>query len=159
MATSSKSTSISDLEKPTEAPDHIQPTEDSQTSIPLPEEEEKKVFKPTTGFVLAFASICVVTLASAIDATSLSIALPIVTVALKGGAIDAFWSGTSFLIASAVAMPVAGGLSHVFGRKQVSRSRLVKATPADLHFHRLSSLLVFSLPLVLSSLPWLQTLP
>lgn len=118
----SATTSLTDLDKPTPLSENT-PTlaspRQSQSDIPALE-EEKAVFKPSRGFILAFASICVVTLASAIDATSLSIALPIVTVALKGGAIDAFWSGTSFLIASAVAMPVAGGLSHVFGRKQVS---------------------------------------
>jgi len=122
--TTSASTSISDLAKATQqlepatqnALPHI-----SQTSLTV-SEQEKTIFKPSRSFILAFASICVVTLASAIDATSLSIALPIVTVSLKGGAIDAFWSGTSFLIASAVAMPISGGLSHVFGRKQVSSS-------------------------------------
>jgi hypothetical protein len=74
-------------------------------------------FKPTTAFVLAFISICVITLAAALDATSLSIALPIITEKLKGSAIEAFWSGTSFLLTSAVFQPVIAGLSHVFGRK------------------------------------------
>ena len=77
-------------------------------------------FQPTRGFLLAFASICIITLAAALDATSLSIALPIITVKLKGTAIEAFWSGTSFLLTSAVFQPVIAGLSHVFGRKQVS---------------------------------------
>ncbi|PQE20256.1 major facilitator superfamily transporter protein [Rutstroemia sp. NJR-2017a BBW] len=74
-------------------------------------------FKPTTAFVLAFISICVITLAAALDATSLSIALPIITEKLGGSAIEAFWSGTSFLLTSAVFQPVIAGLSHVFGRK------------------------------------------
>jgi predicted MFS family arabinose efflux permease len=74
-------------------------------------------FKPTTAFVLAFVSICVITLAAALDATSLSIALPIITKKLRGTAIEAFWSGTSFLLTSAVFQPVIAGLSHVFGRK------------------------------------------
>lgn len=74
-------------------------------------------FKPTTAFVLAFVSICVITLAAALDATSLSIALPIITEKLGGTAIEAFWSGTSFLLTSAVFQPVIAGLSHVFGRK------------------------------------------
>ena len=82
-------------------------------------EEVKPVFKPGRSFVLAFASICLITLAAALDATSLSIALPIVTERLGGTAIQAFWSGTSFLVASAVIQPVFGGLSHGFGRKQV----------------------------------------
>jgi hypothetical protein len=79
-------------------------------------------FKPTRGFLLAFVSICIVTLAAALDATSLSIALPIITAKLKGSAIEAFWAGTSFLLTSAVFQPVIAGLSHVFGRKEVSSS-------------------------------------
>jgi hypothetical protein len=53
-------------------------------------EPELPVFKPTRGFILAFISICVITLAAALDATLLSIALPIITVKLKGTAIEAF---------------------------------------------------------------------
>jgi hypothetical protein len=79
-------------------------------------------FKPSRGFLLAFVSICIITLAAALDATSLSIALPIITEKLKGTAIEAFWSGTSFLLTSAVFQPVIAGLSHVFGRKQVCLS-------------------------------------
>ena len=70
--------------------------------------------------MLAFMAICVVTLAAAIDATSLSIALPIITEKLHGTAMEAFWSGTSFLVTSAVFQPVIAGLSHVFGRKEVA---------------------------------------
>lgn len=76
-------------------------------------------FTPSRGFLLAFISICIITLAAALDATSLSIALPIITEKLKGTAIEAFWSGTSFLLTSAVFQPVIAGLSHVFGRKQL----------------------------------------
>ncbi len=81
-------------------------------------------FTPSRGFLLAFASIAVVTLAAALDATSLSIALPIITEKLHGTAIEAFWSGTSFLLTSAVFQPVIAGLSHVFGRKEVCEAYL-----------------------------------
>ena len=89
----------------------------NENSAPLKDIENE--FKLTRGFLLAFFSICIITLAVALDATSLSIALPIITQKLKGTAIEAFWSGTSFLVASAVSQPVIAGLSHVFGRKQV----------------------------------------
>lgn len=79
----------------------------------------KPDFKPSTSFLLAFASIMIITLAAAIDATSLSIALPIITQKLHGTAIEAFWSGTSFLVTSAVFQPVVAGLSHVLGRKEL----------------------------------------
>jgi MFS family permease len=37
--------------------------------------------------------------------------------ALGGSAIEAFWSGTSFLLTSTVFQPVIGSFSHIFGRK------------------------------------------
>ena len=76
-------------------------------------------FRAKRSFLLAFISICIVTLAAALDATSLSITLPTITDRLHGTAVEAFWSGTSFLIASAVVQPVVCGLSHGFGRKPV----------------------------------------
>jgi len=95
-------------------PDHTKET----PNVP-PLQHFTPEFKPGKSFMLAFASICIITLAAAIDATSLSIAIPIITVKLHGTAIEAFWSGTSFLVTSAVFQPVIAGLSHVFGRKQV----------------------------------------
>lgn len=88
---------------------------------PLPplESPDSDEFKPSRNFMLAFLSICIITLAAALDATSLSIALPMIAEKLKGTAIEAFWSGTSFLLTSAVFQPVIAGLSHVFGRKEV----------------------------------------
>ena len=37
--------------------------------------------------------------------------------ALSGSALEAFWSGTSFLLTSTVFQPVLGSFSHIFGRK------------------------------------------
>lgn len=91
------------------------------SSKPIPERqsEQQLTFKPTRGFLLAFGSILIITLAAAIDATSLSIAIPTITNKLNGTAIEAFWSGTSFLLTSAVSQPVLAGMSHVFGRKSL----------------------------------------
>ncbi|KAI1646371.1 MFS general substrate transporter [Daldinia loculata] len=92
---------------------------------PMQEREDVEIlkdnppFKPDRNFILAFISICIITLAAALDATSLSIALPIITEDLKGSGIEAFWTGTSFLLTSAVFQPVIAGLSHVFGRKNL----------------------------------------
>ncbi|PSS12750.1 hypothetical protein M430DRAFT_107574 [Amorphotheca resinae ATCC 22711] len=93
--------------------------ESKETSTMPALEETNPEFKPGMAFYLAFSSICIVTLAAAFDATSLSIAIPIVTEKLHGTAIEAFWSGTSFLVTSAVFQPVIAGLSHGFGRKQL----------------------------------------
>lgn len=54
---------------------------------------------------------------TALDATSLSVALPVIAADLGGSAIEAFWAGTSFLLTSTVFQPTYASLSHIFGRK------------------------------------------
>ncbi|KAJ5425435.1 MFS general substrate transporter [Penicillium sp. CMV-2018d] len=85
-----------------------QATNDGPTHLSnaTPPEEMPHTFNPSRSFILAFSSICLVTLTSALDATSLSIALPIITDRLHGTAIQAFWSGTAFLVASGVVQPM-----------------------------------------------------
>ena len=73
-------------------------------------------FNPSRRFYLAFLALAVLTLMVALDGTSLSVALPTVAQALRGSALEAFWSGTSFLLASTVFQPSFAQLSHVFGR-------------------------------------------
>ncbi|KAH6669339.1 major facilitator superfamily domain-containing protein [Halenospora varia] len=115
----SRETSLSIKEnKSTTSIENGSTKEQPSADIP-PLEEAKAEFKPGRGFMLAFVSICIITLAAALDATSLSIALPIITDKLHGTAIEAFWAGTSFLLTSAVFQPVIAGLSHVFGRKEL----------------------------------------
>ncbi|KAK1510935.1 major facilitator superfamily transporter [Colletotrichum tamarilloi] len=77
----------------------------------------KVVFNPSREFLLAFSALCAIALAVAFDATTLSVALPTMSVALGGTALEAFWSGTSFLLASTVLQPTVAGLSNIFGRK------------------------------------------
>ena len=76
-------------------------------------------FRPGFRFHLAWASLCVVTLMAALDATSLSVALARISGALHGSTIEAFWAGTSFLLTSTVFQPVIGSLSSIFGRKSM----------------------------------------
>jgi MFS family permease len=52
----------------------------------------------------------------ALDGTSISVALPKIAKALSGTAIEAFWAGTSFLLASTVFQPNFASFSHIFGR-------------------------------------------
>ncbi|KAJ5749657.1 Efflux pump [Penicillium manginii] len=63
-------------------------------------------FCPTRRFWAAFGSLLVVILASALDATSLSTALSIVSRELGGTAIQAFWAGTSFLLTTLILFTV-----------------------------------------------------
>ncbi|KAF2750867.1 MFS general substrate transporter [Sporormia fimetaria CBS 119925] len=76
-----------------------------------------EAFNPGWRFIVAYASLCIILLMSALDATSISVALPIMAKALGGTALEAFWSGSSFLLTSTVFQPVVGSLSHIFGRK------------------------------------------
>lgn len=78
---------------------------------------DKAVFKPTREFLLAFLALCTIALAVAFDATSLSVALPTISTELGGTALEAFWAGTSFLLASTVLQPTVASLSNIFGRK------------------------------------------
>ncbi|KAI9715087.1 MAG: hypothetical protein M1812_006205 [Candelaria pacifica] len=70
-------------------------------------------------FFLAFFALSVVAFTSALDATSLSIALPIVAKDLDGTSLESFWAGISFLLASIVFQPVCTSCSDIFGRKPV----------------------------------------
>ncbi|KAH3393315.1 hypothetical protein KXW79_002947 [Aspergillus fumigatus] len=67
--------------------------------------------------VLAFFTLSVLTLMVALDGTSISVALPTITQDLKGTAIEAFWSGTSFLLCSTVFQPNFASFSSIFGRR------------------------------------------
>ncbi|OAL35450.1 hypothetical protein AYO20_05300 [Fonsecaea nubica] len=76
-------------------------------------------FTISTRFVMAFVALSVLTLMVALDGTSISVALPIIARKLHGTAIEAFWAGTSFLLASTVFQPNFASFSHIFGRMPV----------------------------------------
>jgi MFS family permease len=117
-----------------DATPEIKSLSDSQEAANTPPSDNAAPeFKPGSAFYLAFVSLCIITLAAALDATSLSIALPIITDKLHGTAIEAFWSGTSFLVTSAVFQPVIAGLSHGFGRKLVWHTYLELCWPICLY--------------------------
>ncbi|KAF2707619.1 MFS general substrate transporter [Pleomassaria siparia CBS 279.74] len=89
-------------------------------AVPAKVEESQEsldAFKAGWRFLAAFGSLCFISLMAALDATSISVALPIMAKLLGGTAIEAFWSGTSFLLTSTVFQPVIGSFSHIFGRK------------------------------------------
>lgn len=68
---------------------------------------------------MAFAALAVLTLMVALDGTSISVALPVIARKLHGTAIEAFWAGTSFLLAATVFQPNFASFSHIFGRMPV----------------------------------------
>ncbi|KAL9129802.1 MAG: hypothetical protein Q9217_001839 [Psora testacea] len=69
-------------------------------------------FKPSKRLYVAFLTLAVIT-------------LMIISQKLKGTAIEAFWSGTSFLLCSAVFQPNIASFSHIFGRKPMVYTALV----------------------------------
>ena len=96
--------------------------EDQESHALSPQSSEKAaepvpVPKHSIRFYLAFCTLSVITLAAALDATSLGVALPIISQDIHGTAIEAFWSGTSFLLTSTVFQPVFAMFSHISGRK------------------------------------------
>jgi len=93
-----------------------------QKDAPPPslDEHVEEKFNPGWRLYLAMGTLSVVTLAAALDATSLSVALPIIAQKIKGSAIEAFWAGTSFLLTSTVFQPSYAAFSHIFGRKPLT---------------------------------------
>ena len=90
---------------PASANDDTSSRKDEGSPEPLPKgqgdiDAYATTFQPGWRFYLAFSSLLVITLMAALDATSLSVAIPKITTALNGSAIEGFWSGTSFLLTS-----------------------------------------------------------
>ncbi|KAI9695785.1 MAG: hypothetical protein M1836_006051 [Candelina mexicana] len=90
-----------------------------QQAIPSMPPGKPKRKRKSWRFLIAFLALAVVAFTSALDATSLSIALPIVAKDLDGTSLESFWAGISFLLASVVFQPVCTSCSDIFGRKPV----------------------------------------
>ncbi|KAI5799054.1 major facilitator superfamily domain-containing protein [Geopyxis carbonaria] len=94
------------------------------------QDEDMKIsaWKPSVRVWLLFSVLCTITLAAALDATSLSVALPTIARVLHGTAIESFWAGTSFLLTSTVFQPLFASLSTIFGRRALILVALVLFT-------------------------------
>ncbi|KAI4171435.1 MAG: hypothetical protein LQ343_004291 [Gyalolechia ehrenbergii] len=88
-------------------------------------EGSEQQWTPSARLYLAFATLAVITMMVALDGTSLSVALPLISDKLGGTAIEAFWSGTSFLLCSTIFQPSFASFSHIFGRKPMIMTGLV----------------------------------
>ncbi|PLB51634.1 MFS general substrate transporter [Aspergillus steynii IBT 23096] len=78
---------------------------------------EYEDFKLSLTGKLIFFTLAVLTLMVSLDGTSISVALPEMAAELNGSAMEAFWSGTSFLLCSTVFQPSTATLSNIFGRR------------------------------------------
>ena len=104
-------------------PSHQQETQRSRYEKAREAEQHALVsndteWNPGKRFYLAFASLLLLSMMVSLDSTIVSVALPTIARDLDGTAIEAFWTGTSFLLSSAVFLPTIGSLSHIFGRMQ-----------------------------------------
>ncbi|KAH8662625.1 major facilitator superfamily domain-containing protein [Xylariales sp. PMI_506] len=78
---------------------------------------EADEWRPTQALYLASAALAVLIPAVSIEATSLSVALPIMSSSLSGTALQAFQCGTSYLLASTVVLPSFANLSDIFAER------------------------------------------
>ncbi|KAK2616255.1 hypothetical protein QQS21_000890 [Conoideocrella luteorostrata] len=76
-------------------------------------------------FWLAFWSIALTNLAAAFDATTLSVALPKISQALGGTSTEAFWGGTSYLLATTAMMLIWVSASDAVGRRAATLAALL----------------------------------
>ena len=74
---STPSLSIKDEPKLELPPENQEATPANQSSEAVDAKDPAQSFNPGWRFVLAFVSLCVITLMSALDATSISVALPV----------------------------------------------------------------------------------
>ncbi|EPE25317.1 MFS general substrate transporter [Glarea lozoyensis ATCC 20868] len=90
----------------------VEEKHESTSPRPVGPEPYVSDFNPGAKFWWALAPILILAMMVSLDGTSVSVALPIISKDLKGTSIEAFWTGTSFLLASAVLqapMGIGGG--------------------------------------------------
>ncbi|KAJ4863499.1 major facilitator superfamily domain-containing protein [Trichoderma breve] len=88
--------------------------EESQMEV----QEQKKSFK----FKVTVFMLCLTSVSVAMDSVIVAATLAAITSSLKGNSLEAFWVGTSYLLAQTVAVPIYGSISDILylsGRKWV----------------------------------------
>ncbi|KAF3926324.1 hypothetical protein AA313_de0201265 [Arthrobotrys entomopaga] len=128
MSTVDEQLAVSKVYSKTEQNATNQPSGESTIQGASSSSTQAPEFKMDLRMLLAFISLMVITLAAALDATIISVALPVMAQKLKGTATEAFWTGTSFLLASTVIQPVFGSFCHIFGRKPMLLTALALFT-------------------------------
>ncbi|KAJ5081198.1 major facilitator superfamily domain-containing protein [Penicillium angulare] len=76
-----------------------------------------KEWKPKRQEWLIFACLALLAFVISLDTTIITPAIPVLEVSLGGNAVQAFWAGTSYLLANAVCQPFIVDLSDIFGRR------------------------------------------
>lgn len=82
-------------------------------------ETSEQTWQPTRKELWMMITCAVSSLVVALDATILVPVLPTLAADLKGSSSQAFWTGTSYLLAHSVLQPFMSSLSDIFGRREV----------------------------------------
>ena len=82
-------------------------------------EDEAPDWKPQRHEWMVMITLATISLMVALDATILVPVLPTLAVDLHGTANEALWTGTSYLLTSAVFQPFIAALSDIFGRREL----------------------------------------
>ncbi|RYP37694.1 hypothetical protein DL767_002805 [Monosporascus sp. MG133] len=86
---------------------------------PAPSPAPAPAKKPKLGvqFWLAFRSLAIISLTAALDSATLALALPTIIQDIGGGDIEAFWAGTSYLLANTGTLLLWCSISDALGRR------------------------------------------
>ncbi|KUJ13544.1 MFS general substrate transporter [Mollisia scopiformis] len=68
---------------------------------------------------ISFLVLMIMSFYAALESTSIGVALPNIAASTRASSTQAFWIGTSYLLASAVCQPPFAAFSHIFGRRPV----------------------------------------
>ncbi|KAI1324246.1 MFS general substrate transporter [Xylariaceae sp. FL0255] len=96
-------------------------TEKGESNMSIPPETEVKTStrsrKKPLQFYLAFLSLVIMVLIASIDATALSVAIPVIIRQLNGTSLDGFWANLTYLLAVVITQPLYVSASDIIGRK------------------------------------------
>ncbi|KAE8448825.1 hypothetical protein EG329_008827 [Mollisiaceae sp. DMI_Dod_QoI] len=87
-------------------------------NVKLPEDATKGS-KLGVRKIISFAVLMTMSFYAALESTSIGVALPDIAASTHASSTQAFWIGTSYLLASAVCQPPFAAFSHSFGRRPV----------------------------------------
>ncbi|KKK14099.1 hypothetical protein P175DRAFT_0429252 [Aspergillus ochraceoroseus IBT 24754] len=92
------------------------------------EEKQNQPWKPGKAQWFVFGCLALLSFIISLDTTIITPALPALESSLHGDTVQAFWAGTSYLLASSVCQPFIVDLSDVFGRRMILTAVLVLFT-------------------------------
>ncbi|RAL02561.1 MFS general substrate transporter [Aspergillus ibericus CBS 121593] len=95
----------------------VKAAHEAAVSPASPEVTDHTQWKPEKGQWIILGCLALLSFIIALDTTIVTPAIPVLENSLHGDLVSAFWTGTSYLLASAVCQPFIVDLSDVFGRR------------------------------------------